>query len=622
MPPCKKSLLSRTVPKPAKREVPTRGVSKTTFIAAFLFFSALAQVSIGQASDPCPRFAPGSIVTQPADLFSAHGVLKVDFSYNTSPDENGNPKFCFATPDGTQSPTLHVRPGDHLILNVKNNLPAPSAGSMVMDVTGPNVCGASTMNESSVNVHYHGTNTSPTCGQDEVIRTIINPGETYTYDLSFPADEPPGLYWYHPHIHGLSEAAVQGGASGAIVVDGIESIQPAVAGLPQRILLVRDQLTPCGDNCPEDAPAWDMSLNYVPILYPQYKTAILQMTPGARELWRVGNVSADTILDLELQYDGRPQSIEIVALDGVPVGSQDGTRRGKSFSRKHILVPPAGRAEFIVTAPDKKVKNAVLITHQVETGPDGDADPDRPIATIETVANGSSLRSSTLAGKTKPVAPWRQRFEGLGNASVTARRKLFFSEDNPDGQFFITVEGQTPALFNPNDPPAIVTTQGSVEEWTIENRALENHEFHIHQIHFMLTARNGIPVPAKDRQFLDMIDIPYWTGSGPYPSVTVRMDFRGPDIGDFVYHCHILEHEDKGMMAIIRVLPASNAANGNSAKLDHAVNADPAPARDSHNGHHATSDSDSAATSQSLADHSMTSSMLMHHDSSSPGSTP
>ena len=41
----------------------------------------------------------------------------------------------------------------------------------------------------------------------------------------------------------------------------------------------------------------------------------------------------------------------------------------------------------------------------------------------------------------------------------------------------------------------------------------------------------------------------------PYPSVTLRMDFRGPDIGDFVYHCHILDHEDGGMMAIIRVLP-------------------------------------------------------------------
>jgi hypothetical protein len=63
-----------------------------------------------------------------------------------------------------------------------------------------------------------------------------------------------------------------------------------------------------------------------------------------------------------------------------------------------------------------------------------------------------------------------------------------------------------------------------------------------------------------------MIQVPYWTGSGPYPSVKVRMDFRGPDIGDFVYHCHILGHEDNGMMAIIRVNPAGDArsASGQS----------------------------------------------------------
>jgi FtsP/CotA-like multicopper oxidase with cupredoxin domain len=50
--------------------------------------------------------------------------------------------------------------------------------------------------------------------------------------------------------------------------------------------------------------------------------------------------------------------------------------------------------------------------------------------------------------------------------------------------------------------------------------------------------------------------VPFWKGKGhPYPSITVRMDFRGPDVGDFVYHCHILGHEDNGMMATIRVLP-------------------------------------------------------------------
>ena len=152
---------------------------------------------------------------------------------------------------------------------------------------------------------------------------------------------------------------------------------------------------------------------------------------------------------------------------------------------------------------------------------------------------------------------------------MTAKRTLYFSEvlsdpNNPASptNFFITVDGATPVLFDPNNPPAIVTSQGAVEDWIIQNRSQENHEFHMHQIHFLLLDRNGVPVHAGQRQYLDMIQVPYWSGTGPYPTVKVRMDFRGRDIGDFVYHCHILGHEDAGMMAIIRVLPPSSPWRG------------------------------------------------------------
>ena len=104
------------------------------------------------------------------------------------------------------------------------------------------------MNSSSVNIHYHGTNTAPKCHQDEVIKTLVNSGETFQYNVSFPSNEPPGLYWYHPHVHGINEAAVQGGAAGALVLDGINNVQPDVSGLRHRILLVRDQHVPGNPN--------------------------------------------------------------------------------------------------------------------------------------------------------------------------------------------------------------------------------------------------------------------------------------------------------------------------------------------------------------------------------------
>jgi hypothetical protein len=162
-------------------------------------------------------------------------------------------------------------------------------------------------------------------------------------------------------------------------------------------------------------------------------------------------------------------------------------------------------------------------------------------------------------------------------------RTLYFSEviSNPADpssptNFFITVDGATPTLFDPNNPPAIVTTQGACEDWIIQNRAPENHEFHQHQIHFLLLEQNGVAVSPDDRQFLDMIQVPFWDGvSTTFPSVKVRMSFEGSDIGDFVYHCHILGHEDNGMMAIERVLP--NTAK-TSAKPGDALKAAGTPA--------------------------------------------
>ena len=118
----------------------------------------------------------------------------------------------------------------------------------------------------------------------------------------------------------------------------------------------------------------------------------------------------------------------------------------------------------------------------------------------------------------------------------------------------ITVEGQTPEPYDPrNETPNITAQQGEVEDWVIENRTTELHAFHIHQIHFLLTQWNGVPV---DEPFLrDIVNVPYWDGkTSKYPSVTLRMDFRDPNtVGTFIYHCHLLEHEDGGMMGTIRV---------------------------------------------------------------------
>src|ERR1051325_914453 len=202
-------------------------------IIKWLAVAALCSVAfpgLAMASDICPRALPGSDVLPPPDLFSSGGMLNVKLEYRTTIDQAGRTLFCFQTPDGLESPTLHVNPGDTINIMLTNTVPPVHGGPTETHSGSAKQCGAAAMTLSSVNMHFHGTNTSPKCHGDEVIHTLVNSGETFTYTLKIPKDEPPGLYWYHPHVHAISSAAVTGGASGVIVVEGIEKIQPAVAG--------------------------------------------------------------------------------------------------------------------------------------------------------------------------------------------------------------------------------------------------------------------------------------------------------------------------------------------------------------------------------------------------------
>jgi FtsP/CotA-like multicopper oxidase with cupredoxin domain len=534
---------------------------KRYLTAAVLVASALLPAS-AFADDVCPRPAPGGDVPRPPDITSENGRIDVSMTYNTTVDKLGRTLFCFTTSDGMQSPTLHVNPGDTIHIHLTNLVPdVPGAPRMPL----PNpmeACGAAEMTPSSINMHFHGTNTSPTCHSDEVIRTLINSGESFDYALHIPKDEPPGLYWYHPHVHGISSAALQGGATGAIEVEGIANVQPAVAGLPERYLVLRDQRLGSQSNTGTDPdkpiPNWDVSVNYVPINYGRYVPSVIRMQSGAPEFWRVVNAGANTIFDLELTYDGVAQPLKIVAFDGVPTGSKDGRRQGSIVMQNDALLPPSARVEFIVDPPPPGTEVALLQTEAIDGGPDSDSNPARPLARIVTQAAPISLpRMAAPKGQAA-----RMRFDDLATAKVTETRKLYFSERRPPGPrelentvFFITVDGQKETPYDPDNPPAITTTRGAVEEWTIENRSAEVHEFHMHQIHFLVEAVDGVPIPRKQQQLYDVFQIPYWTGRGAFPSITVKMDFRGPTVGDFVYHCHILDHEDMGMMAIIRVLP-------------------------------------------------------------------
>ena len=562
------------------------------------------------AAQPCPRPGVGTELTQPEDLQSVDGRLEVRLSILDYRTPEGVARYCYLTPDGHEAPTLRVHPGDRVILHLTNRLrvlepdgagrtqrlpamsmsmamPMPAAASAVgRERARDQPCASAPSSATATNLHFHGLTLAPHCHADDVLHTAIAPGALFTYDFYVPENEPPGLYWYHPHIHGFTNPQVMGGAAGALIVEGLERSIPEVAGLAEQVLVIRDlplmhpdappstaepvvpkpTLDPDGDiannNTGFGQPARDLSVNFVPVPYPDYIPARLRMRPGEKQLWRVLNAASITYVHLALLVDRLPQSLGVVAIDGVPVNFGDAAAPHVK-PVDHLVIPPGGRAELIVTAPPAG-HEGLLISRTVNTGQDGENVPNRALVAIATSGGAAPVLRHVPAASgppLRPTLPW------IGSVTPVRTRKLYFSERRSDPKdpqspvvFFITEEGRPERAFDPAAPPNIVVRQGDVEDWVIENRSLELHAFHIHQLHFQLRQWYGYQV---NEPFLrDTVSVPFFDNHmTAYPSVTVRMDFRDPNIvGTFMYHCHLLEHEDAGMMGTIRVEPAATSA--------------------------------------------------------------
>ena len=496
----------------------------------------------------CPRSEPGAVLEQPADLYSSKGKLEVTLHFRRATDSSGQVRYCYLSDEGEQSPTLHVRPGDRLLIHLKNDLAAASKEAARIDG-----CDSSLMNLDATNIHFHGTNTAPVCHQDEVIRTLVQPGQRFDYDVPIPKNAAPGLYWYHPHPHGSSESQVLGGATGALIIDGIETQVPLVAGLPEAVIVLRDQLVTATAAANTESeglgqPGWDVSVNYSPVTFPNYQTPVMRVKPDDQQLWRIANTAANSIFILQYLVNGKPQELKLVAVDGVPIPT------GPEI-RTTIQLGPGARAEFLVTTPkDGETGDLVSLAH--DTGPDGESDPVRPLIKITPAADAPELHR--LGKATSGISTK----SGLALESKPAiERTVYFSEERQEADFnspvnfFITVEGQAPQTFSMGQKPNIVLRSGTVEDWTIENRTRESHVFHIHQIHFRVLEIDGHPV--DDVALRDTIEVPWSEAGAPYHKVKLRMDFRDPNIvGTFLFQCHIMQHEAGGMMGKIQVLPA------------------------------------------------------------------
>jgi len=422
-------------------------------------------------------------------------------------------------------PVIRVQPGSVLKVEYKNELDAQSRETCL---------GHPCMN--MTNLHFHGLHVSPNAPQDDVLDMMASPGETLHYSVQVPPQQPPGLYWYHTHSHGESYIQDLDGMSGAIVVEGINRYVPEVLKMRERILVLRDlvlprdaaerksvmesvsmQTTQCG-TAPED-PERAFTVNGT--LRPK-----IDIAPGERQFWRIVNASPDRYADLELDS----ASFDVVALDGMPLAYHDPSIRKRSMS--HVLVPPAGRVEAIVTGPSAD-SHAALRSRCFDTGPDGDSNPAMVLADIVSAQVPNVQTRPALGG-----SPVYATFSPSTLKRVEASDPQFVVTFTEDKQGFYINDRK----FEMNSGPMLTVDVGSLQRWRVMNSTKEVHPFHIHQVHFLAYAVDGNPV--KDPAWVDTVNVPY--GS----SVDLVMDFTDPIIrGISLFHCHLLKHEDKGMMA-------------------------------------------------------------------------
>jgi bilirubin oxidase len=400
----------------------------------------------------------------------------------------------FAYNGHVPGPTLDVREGDHVIVHFRNDLPEPTT------------------------VHWHGIHLP--IESDGSPFDPIKPGQTHVYEFTVRPGTA-GTYWYHPHPDRRTGYAIGKGLFGGIIVRAADD--PLPASIPERLLILSDNrfLQDGAIDFPDAASPHggidEENGREGPVLFVNGQVMpTLSIRSGEVQRWRIVNASA-----------GRIYRIALAGHTFLHIGS-DGGLFETPREVKELLLTTGERVEVLVRGTDapgakSALQNLPYDRYAPQTRPK-DWHTIMDLGTLQTTSE-PAVTPIAIPAKLRPVPP-------LDTLKSTATRTVVFGQG--------MINGKTMDMARVD----VSTKVGATEIWEIENIVGMDHPFHLHGFQFQVLDRDGVPEPY--RSWKDMLNIPKHS--------TARIIVRYDDYpGKWMFHCHILDHEDHGMMGVLEV---------------------------------------------------------------------
>jgi FtsP/CotA-like multicopper oxidase with cupredoxin domain len=461
----------------------------------------LTQCSWASTSMPLPHKANG------AEVFTTNldGLLDVALEARPSLIKLGQQQGNLLTYNGQiPGPRLEAKAGDSVRIRFTNKL------------------------SQATNLHYHGLHIPPT-GKADNIFLAIQSGETETYEFTLPKNHPSGTFFYHPHVHETVAEQVFGGLGGIFIVRGALDEIPEIRAAKEEFLFLKDFALDANGKIP--------SPNHMDVMRGR-EGAILtvngQVNPtfslASGGLLRFRIINASTSRFYRLSLEDHP--FYLIATDGGAIA--------EPVELKELLLSPGERAEVLIRG-DRTPKQYRLLNLPYDRG--GLAmmggmmmDNSLPQQSTETQVLATITYKTTLS---KPLLLPQKLITVEVLPQPIKTRRIEMS---------MTMGMQTKFLFNGKtfDINRVDETVklGTTEDWEIANVDPDGmeHPFHLHINPFQVIDRNGKPDPYQS--WKDTLRV------GGKETVRIRIPFRD-FAGKTVYHCHILDHEDLGMMGIV-----------------------------------------------------------------------